>query len=438
MAPSDPLQVMDAIFQKVTTADSVISIATYLKNINPQDLRDAALSGPLSSGQDPLSILTVPQNTLVVLYILTARLYSPASQPPSLQLLEEFCRHFDPEQARFAPDKVTLLAKGIQKLALAHNTPRAAIQPLHHLISRYPPHPSYLTAIHPIFTLTCLQATTPAAAVPVLEYPITNIDPHLSDLNYNDNLIYHYTGGVILAMLKKWSEAEEFFEICATAPGSVPAALQMEALKKLRLVQLISKGKVTALPKYAHPILSRQFKASPYHQFISSYPHNVDSLKEILHKERSLFSTDKNVGLLRQAIDRAPRWALKKLTATYLSLNLADIGKAVKIDREDEVRQLLLDMIESGDISASIAADGSVTFSDPPPQFSREQVDQVLKNVQDQGALLEFLEKEMAKSKEYLSKAVKGRDEGFSVADEDVFAQFQGGGAVWVDEPGFS
>jgi COP9 signalosome complex subunit 3 len=61
---------MDAIFQKVTTTDSVISIATYLKNINPQDLRDAALSGTLSSGQDPLSILSVPQNTLAVLYIL--------------------------------------------------------------------------------------------------------------------------------------------------------------------------------------------------------------------------------------------------------------------------------------------------------------------------------------------------------------------------------
>ena len=29
-----------------------------------------------------------------------------------------------------------------------------------------------------------------------------------------------------------------------TSPGSVPAALQMEALKKLRLVQLISTGKV--------------------------------------------------------------------------------------------------------------------------------------------------------------------------------------------------
>ena len=50
----------------------------------------------------------------------------------------------------------------------------------------------------------------------------------------------------MLAALKKWNwkEAEEFFDICGTSPGNYPAALQMEASKKLRLVQLISTGKV--------------------------------------------------------------------------------------------------------------------------------------------------------------------------------------------------
>ena len=66
------------------------------------------------------------------------------------------------------------------------------------------------------------------------------------DLSFNDNLIYHYLGGIALAALKRWKEAEEYFEICVTSPGSVPAALQMEALKKLRLVQLISTGQVSS------------------------------------------------------------------------------------------------------------------------------------------------------------------------------------------------
>lgn len=44
-------------------------------------------------------------------------------------------------------------------------------------------------------------------------------------------------------------------------------------------------------------------------------------------------------------MDRAPRWSLKKLTATYLTLGLADIGRAVKIDSEDDVRNLILSMV---------------------------------------------------------------------------------------------
>ena len=68
----------------------------------------------------------------------------------------------------------------------------------------------------------------------------------LSDLCYNDNLVYHYVGGIALAALKNWAGAEDFFEICVSSPGHVPAAIQMEALKKLVLVQLISHGKVNA------------------------------------------------------------------------------------------------------------------------------------------------------------------------------------------------
>ncbi len=93
-------------------------------------------------------------------------------------------------------------------------------------------------------------------ALPVLQHPITNIDTNVisPDLTYNDNLIYHYTGGIALAALKRWKEAEEYFEICATSPGLVPAGLQMEALKKLRLVQLISTGKVSYFTNLSNPM----------------------------------------------------------------------------------------------------------------------------------------------------------------------------------------
>jgi COP9 signalosome complex subunit 3 len=54
---------------------------------------------------------------------------------------------------------------------------------------------------------------------------------------------------------------------------------------------------------------------------------------------------ERNIGLVQQAINRASRWALKKLTATYVTLHVSDIGKAIKINSEDEVRALLLSMV---------------------------------------------------------------------------------------------
>ena len=94
---------------------------------------------------------------------------------------------------------------------------------------------------------TCVATRHFTTALPVLAVPITSVDTTLSDLHYNDNLVYHYAGGIALGALKRWREAEEFFEICVSAPAQVPAAIQLEAYKKLVLVQLIQYGEVSRI-----------------------------------------------------------------------------------------------------------------------------------------------------------------------------------------------
>ncbi|KAJ7726352.1 hypothetical protein B0H16DRAFT_1592608 [Mycena metata] len=416
MAP-DSLS-LDRILNDITTTTNLASLNHTLKNGLPKESRETILSSPLASNQDPLTILDMRQNTLGVLYIMSARLNTTnAPVPPNL--VTNFCHNFLPEQARLAPERVTMLAKGIMRLASQHNNISWAVDPLQNLLARYPPDRSYLTTIHPIFLQTCLMANQPTAALPVLRHPIANISTALSDLTYNDNLIYHYLGGMALAVLKRWAEAEEYFEICVTAPGAVPAALQFEALKKLRLVQLISRGAVSPLPKYAHGSLSRLLKNSVYTDLINAYPQNTERLHMLLDKEKQAFSSDRNLGLVLQVIDRAPRWTLKKLTATYVTLGLGDIARVVGISSEDEVRALILSMIETGDISAQISASGTVTFSDPPPQFTKEEVDTVLYDAQRQSDVLEALELETARSKEFINKAVKSQDGGSWAANTE-------------------
>lgn len=74
MAPgtssNDPFHIMDGILQTVTSTQDAGHIANYLKSLTPRELREAALASTLSSGQDPLTMLHVTQNTLAVMYIL--------------------------------------------------------------------------------------------------------------------------------------------------------------------------------------------------------------------------------------------------------------------------------------------------------------------------------------------------------------------------------
>ena len=95
---------------------------------------------------------------------------------------------------------------------------------------------------------------------------------------------------------------------------------------------------------------------------MNAYPQQIDNLRAIANKEQEFFaavclltlisptraearSQERNTGLVEQAIDRAPRWSIKKLTATYLTLGLSEIAKAVGIKSEEEVRKVVLDMV---------------------------------------------------------------------------------------------
>jgi len=73
-----------------------------------------------------------------------------------------------------------------------------------------------------------------------------------------------------------------------------------------------------------------------------------------------------------------------------------------------------------------------VTFSDPVPQISKADVDMMLRQAQEQTRLLYELERTMNANKDYLTKAVKHKDEAGWGPDEDVYST--GGGTGWVED----
>lgn len=487
-APPTLAETLEGLLQQIVASNSPSALAGTLRNaVGTSEAREEVLVSTTSTGADPLETLDVAQHTIGALYILSARLTSASTTAPAIPFayIDNFCRHFDPEQARLAPERVTLLAKGIMQRAEALGTDKAAIAPLHDLLTRYAPDLSFLTPIHPIFVTTCATTSFFTAALPVLAVPISQISTTLCpDLRYQDHLIYHYVGGIVFTALKRYAEAAEFFELCASAPvapptggtsvargpsqgplgismggigigmgmgmmmmppgpgsryfnfsSSDPSMFQVEAAKKLLLVQLILHGKALPLPKYTHPIVAN-LKGTVYNALARVYPH-LEQVHAIAAKEAAAFAVDDNLGLLGLVVDRAPRWAIRRLTETYLTLSLSEIGRAAGMEQIEEVRRVVLSMIEEGEIDASIDADGSVSFADEEPAaVSKAETDRALRAAQEQEQVLRRLEREIARSKDYLQKAVRSREEGSSTnwpnIEEDLLGGSQGG--RWADE----
>ncbi|GJJ10308.1 hypothetical protein Clacol_004534 [Clathrus columnatus] len=445
---SSSLQTLDAILNEILLPHiSNPHLATSLRNIakrgeNGEYLlagtllqaggsgTDGSVAPGMTVGADPLTLLDPYVNTLGYLYILTARLIIQNPLPVTLAVVESFCQSFNPEVARLVPERVTLLAQLIVKITEAENNLSSAIGPLETLLRRYTPSLDYLTTIHSQFVHACVATRNYAAALPILQFSISEIDTRLSPLSYHDVLNYHYIGALALLGLRNYQLASKYLELVVSAPTqSHPSALQLEALKKLTIVRLILYGATRPLPRYSNPNLSRLIKSTPYASFPRVFPSTPDVLQEIVDKDLKVFQTDCNMGLVRQLLEYGPRWAIRRLTATYITLSLKEIGKAVGVPDEQIVRDIVLSMIERSEIKAELNGNTVVFLDDDLAEagldsqsFSPKEIEKLLKSTQAQSALLAELDREVARSKEFLIRALKDKEVSAGVLiDEELF-----------------
>lgn len=111
------------------------------------------------------------------------------------------------------------------------------------------------------------------------------------------------------------------------------------------------------------------------------------------------------------------------------------------------------------EINASISADGTVTFADAVPQFSKEQLDRMPVEAQKTSQELLEVERLLNASKEYLTKVrlgvlgrcaapthrwvcfqmMKHKDDAGWGPDEDMFSHpmGMGGGHAWAEDVSF-
>lgn len=64
---------LDVVVVEITNTNNYSQLSHSLRTFAPNDVRDTILAGPLSNGQDPLTVLDIAQHTIGVLHILCAR-----------------------------------------------------------------------------------------------------------------------------------------------------------------------------------------------------------------------------------------------------------------------------------------------------------------------------------------------------------------------------
>ncbi|KIY48410.1 hypothetical protein FISHEDRAFT_23327, partial [Fistulina hepatica ATCC 64428] len=402
---------LDNIVALIESSTNAADLHYQISSCAQRDVREAILASTLSTGADPLTIVP-PHHTLGALWIVSARLHIPSAPPVPPDYIGALCASLNREHAQLAHERVSMLTSGISSLSLQLDNPAWALMPLRDLVYRFPPSPSCITTVHPFYMMAVHRSKSYSHARGLLlDHPIEYLDTTLCpELSHTDCLNYFYLAGIALTLLsmshrKQYlQQALAYFEACITYPGTAVSAVQLEALKKMTLIELFMYGKTTPLPKYTHPQLLKLFKGTPYYHFSAGYPGAPHLCREIAEKEHQMFNEDKNASLVELALDALPKWALQRLTHTYVTFSLEDIAEAIQLPDGEVVREMVLEMIAAGEVHAVISGDGTVSFTDALTQVSRQQVDAMLLRAQRQSDALAVIDARIGRSREFLTK----------------------------------
>ncbi|KAK7866452.1 hypothetical protein R5R35_008973 [Gryllus longicercus] len=338
-----------------------------------------------------LETLDLQQHSLGVLAVLCVKFSLPAlaTTPDHHELLfaqaQEFIIGCNGEQVRFAPDTYAELCHLLTHSLVELKLPLRGIDLMRRAIRKIQLFDSQLTSIHADLCQLCLLAKCFKPALEFLNTDITSISQEGGQFDAKYFLLYYYYGGMIYTALKNYDRALYFFEVAITTPAMAVSHVMLEAYKKYILVSLILHGKVLNIPKYTSQVVGRFIKplSQAYHDLATAYTtNNSDELRTTINKYQESFAS--NTGLTKQVIASLYKKNIQRLTKTFLTLSLSDVASRVQLSGPGEAEKYILNMIEDGEIFATInQKDGMVIFHDDPEKYNSP-------------AMLRRLEEEMA------------------------------------------
>lgn len=364
-------------------------------------------------------VLPIHEYTMGLIFLIHAKALKATPDKYFKMLVESLIVQFNPEQARYASKEFGVILNTYTRI-VREESPASRANAMTFLLMalmRLQVTENHLTPMHACYLSLALKNKNYAAGEALLKKKIFDIDPLKTGMTPRDMLLYYYYGGMIYCGLKQWDNALHSFEIAISVPAQAISAIAVESYKKYILVSCIAHGKRRPLPKAASSIIQRHMDAycAQYVSFADALAKPatavVDPAKSVsvlFKNNKKAFEKDKNLGLVHQCLDARKRRAIQQLTSTYLTIGLADIAKLVKLESADEVEELLLRMIESGEIRARISQrDKMVIFTDVDEASVTEAMDTLNKRLGESIELanrLRELDTNVALSNEFIQQ----------------------------------
>ncbi|XP_063235012.1 COP9 signalosome complex subunit 3 isoform X1 [Bacillus rossius redtenbacheri] len=327
-----------------------------------------------------LETLDLQQHSLGVLAVLCAKLslpVAPATSADQHEILfaqvQEFLLGCNGEQVRCAPDTYAELCHLLTARLVELQVPLRGVDLLRCALRKVQLQDAQLTPVHADLCQLCLLARCFKPALELLDTDVGSIGQEGSPFDAKHFLLYYYYGGMIYAAVKNYDRALYFFEVACTTPAMAVSHIMLEAYKKYILVSLILHGKLQPLPKYTSQVVGRFIKplSQPYLDLSAAYGTNLPELRAVVNKYQETFSRDSNAGLCKQVVASLYKKNIQRLTKTFLTLSLSDVASRVQLSGPAEAEKYILNMIEDGDIFATInQKDGMVIFHDDPEKYN--------------------------------------------------------------------
>ncbi|KAK6928491.1 Proteasome component (PCI) domain [Dillenia turbinata] len=349
------------------------------------------------------------KHSLGYLYFLEACTSAPVSKEQANDLsliIVRFINSCIAEQIRLAPDK------RFKDQVLMLEAPMRGVAPMLASVRKLQTSSECLTPLHPEFLLLCLLAKNYKAGLSILKDDIFEVDQP------RDFFLYCYYGGMICIGQKRFSKAIELLHNVVTAPMSTMNAIAVEAYKKYILVSLIHQGQFsTPFPKYTSTAASRNLKSfsQPYMDLAIAYGSGKRSeLEACFEANKENFEADSNLGLVKQVLSCMYKRNIQRLTQTYLTLSLQDIANAVQLNSAKEAEMHVLQMIQDGEIFATInQKDGMVRFQEDPEQYKTcdmiEHIDSAIQRIMTLSKKLTAMDENISCDPLYLAKVGRER-----------------------------